>query len=300
MGVILLADILAVDDFRNQKRYFQREQLIQKKKNYISDGYKSDIKQYQEYCSFTGQPEGLESMLDYLYVSIMEQRAKKNTWEKRLSALKRYLTVSYDLDFEKERSVLKDVSYIRSLYDEEENKELIRIRGKQRVDHDDLMSLINTLPVREKAICLVNLVTANRPSEMVVIQMHDFNLDDNSVSIYMKKQKAWFDKRMNQLTVKAVKDYKVKYKLKEDDYFVGQVLKNGRYISKQISTDAYRKLLHKKIGLTAYNLRKTQVSSMHEKGADLVTITKQTGHNSTQVLSEHYLNVSDKTVDKFL
>ncbi|MCC2252741.1 site-specific integrase [Virgibacillus sp. AGTR] len=295
-----MAEILPVNQFKNRKRYTERENFVQERSKKISNGYKSDIKQYQEYCSSTGQPEGLESMLDYLYISIVDQRVKKNTWEKRLSAVKRHLTVTNNMDFEKERDVLKEVSFIRSLYDDEENKSLIRVKGKQRVDKDDLMTLIETLPIREKAICLVNLVTASRPSEMVAIKIHDFDFDDNSVSIYMKKQKAWFDKRLNQLTVKAVKDYKAKYNLKEDDYLVGRVYKNGKYESTKVSTEAYRKFLTRTIGLTAYNLRKTQVSSMHEKGADLVTITKQTGHTSTQTLSEHYLNVSDKTVDKFL
>lgn len=295
-----MAEILPVNHFKNRKRYTERKHFIQERSKKISSGYKSDIKQYQVYCSSTAQPEGLESMLDYLYVSIVEQRVKKNTWEKRLSAIKRYLAVTYDVDFESEKAVLKDVSYIRSLYDDEENKTLIRVKGKQRVDKDDLVSLISTLPIRERAIALVNLVTASRPSEMVAIKMRDFDFDDNSVSIYMKKQKAWFDKRLNQLTVKAVKDYKAKYNLNDDDYLVGRVYKNGRYESVKVSTEAYRKFLNRTIGLTAYNLRKTQVSSMHEKGADLVTITKQTGHSSTQTLAEHYLNVSDKTVDKFL
>lgn len=39
---------------------------------------------------------------------------------------------------------------------------------------------------------------------------------------------------------------------------------------------------------------------MHEKGADLESIAKQTGHQSFKTLSDHYLNVSDKTIDKFL
>ena len=117
-----MAEILPVNQFRNRKRYTERENFIQERSKRISNGYKSDIKQYQEYCSFTGQPEGLESMLDYLYISIVDQRVKKNTWEKRLSAVKRYLTVTYDIDFEKEPDVLKDVSHIRSLYDDDEYK----------------------------------------------------------------------------------------------------------------------------------------------------------------------------------
>ncbi|UOQ84326.1 site-specific integrase [Gracilibacillus salinarum] len=239
-------------------------------------------------------------MLDYLYQSVVDQRVKKNTWEKRLSALKRYLTVQQDIDFASEQKILRDVSYIRSLYDDIENKDLTRIKGKQRVEQEGLLQFIHTLPVREKAICLVNLVTASRPSEMVAMKLQDFDLEGNAVAIYIQKQKNWFEKRLNPITVKAVKDYQAAYRLKGDDYLVGRVYKNGKYESTQVSTEAYRKFLHRTIGLTAYNLRKTQVSSMHEKRADLLTITKQTGHSSTQTLAEHYLNVSDKTVDKFL
>ena len=39
---------------------------------------------------------------------------------------------------------------------------------------------------------------------------------------------------------------------------------------------------------------------MHLKGTDLPSISKQTGHKSIQTISEHYLNVSDKTIDKYL
>lgn len=299
--VIKLAEILPVDHFLNQKRHRERETIVRERSRKISNGYKSEIKQYKEYCSVTNQSENLKSMLDYLYVSIVEQRVKKNTWEKRLSAIKRYLTVTYEVDFAREPEALKEVSYLRSLYDDEENKDLIRVKGKQRVSNvDGLMELINSLPVREKAICLVNLVTASRPSEMVAMKIGDFDFEDSSVAIYIKKQKRWFEKRLTPLAVKAVKDYKAKYKLQEDDYLIGRVNKSGKYLSAEITTEAYRKFLQRTIGLTAYNLRKTQVSLMHEKGADLVTITKQTGHTSTQTLSEHYLNVSDKTVDKFL
>ncbi|MEI3614230.1 tyrosine-type recombinase/integrase [Pseudogracilibacillus sp. SO30301A] len=117
------------------------------------------------------------------------------------------------------------------LYNDEENKDLIKLGGKQKVDRDDLMELVRNLPIREKAICLVNLITANRPSEMVALKIKDFELENNSVSIYMKKQKSWHEKRLTQESTKAVKDYINRYKLKEDDYFVGRVYKNGRYES---------------------------------------------------------------------
>ena len=77
-------------------------------------------------------------------------------------------------------------------------------------------------------------------------------------------------------------------------------MEDGRYDSKKISEEAYRKFLKRTIGYTAYNLRKTQVSSIHEKGAYLPDIMRQTGHKSADTVNEHYLQVSDKTIDRYL
>ena len=51
------------------------------------------------------------------------------------------------------------------------------------------MDTLNKLPIRAKAICLVNLVTANRPNEMVRLKIADFDIKNRSVHVYLKKQK---------------------------------------------------------------------------------------------------------------
>ena len=160
--------------------------------------------------------------------------------------------------------------------------------------------MIYQLPIRERAITYVNLITANRPSEMVRMRIKDFNLEGRFVSVYLEKQSKWHNKRLTQDVVKVIREYIRTYKLKPDDYFVGRVYKGGRYESVEISEIGYTKALTKWTGLTGYNLRKSQVVAMHEAGADLPTIAKQTGHKSLEVISKHYLSVSDSTVDKFL
>ncbi|WP_342598611.1 tyrosine-type recombinase/integrase [Psychrobacillus sp. FSL H8-0483] len=47
-------------------------------------------------------------------------------------------------------------------------------------------------------------------------------------------------------------------------------------------------------------LRKTQITAMHEAGADLATIAKQSGHKNLETINKHYLEVSDRTVYKYL
>lgn len=39
---------------------------------------------------------------------------------------------------------------------------------------------------------------------------------------------------------------------------------------------------------------------MHEAGAEAHTIAQQTGHQSIKTLTDHYLTVSNTTIDKYL
>lgn len=286
--------------FENRKRHLQRKKRIQEKSKEIPSRYEGDIKQFLKFCYTTEQDEVPETMLDYLYVSLTEERIKITTWERRLAAIKKYLTVTHGYDFLNNPEVADEISVMRKLYDEEQYADLIQLKGKSPVSKTDLLEMIDKLTTRAKAICLVNLITANRPNEMVRLKIKDFDLEGSFVSIYLKKQKDWHNKRLTPEVVKAVREYIKEYKLKPDDYFVGHVYKNDRYESKEISETAYRKALKNWTGLTPYNFRKTQVAAMHNAGADLSTIAKQTGHKSLQTLSKHYLSVSDSTVDKFL
>lgn len=66
---------------------------------------------------------------------------------------------------------------------------MLQVRGKPAIDKKELMDTLNSLHTREKATCLVNLITTNRPSEMVRLKISDFDLKNKSVYVYLKKQK---------------------------------------------------------------------------------------------------------------
>ncbi|MGE7622421.1 tyrosine-type recombinase/integrase [Viridibacillus sp. NPDC096237] len=136
---------------------------------------------------------------------------------------------------------------------------------------------------------------------MVHTQRKDF--DDLSVNFYLKNQKVYEEKRLTLDTVMAIQEYVKKYNLQTEDYLIGSILSNGnheKYVSREISTRAYLNDFKKWTRLTEYNFRKAIVSDMHERGADLATIAKQTGHKSIKTINDHYLKVSNRTVDKFL
>lgn len=284
--------------FENRKRQRDREKQFEDIKNQLPEQYASEIRAFQQHCQSTEQDENVESYIDFLHGSILVERVKKSTWEKRVVAIRKYLSVTHQIVFGDESR--EQLSFMRKMYQTEDNAELIKVEGKANVDKDHLVEALHQLPARPKAICLVNLYTGNRPNEMVRLKVKDFQLEGFTLSVYMKKQKAWHNKRLNLETVKAVREYMALYKLKPDDYFVGRVYKNGRYQSEQVSETAYRSMLKKWTSLSPYNYRKTLVAHMHAKGADLSTIAKQTGHRSTQVLEKHYLTVSDARVDQYL
>lgn len=131
-------------------------------------------------------------------------------------------------------------------------------------------------------------------------QVKHIDLIGRSISVYMQKQNEWKVKRLTLEGVNAVKAYIKEYGLEVDHYIVGQVDKHGNYKSSCISDAAYRKAIHKWLGFAPYTLRKTQVTAMHEAGADIATIAKQSGHKSLETITKHYLEVHDTIVDKYL
>ncbi|MFZ7947244.1 MULTISPECIES: tyrosine-type recombinase/integrase [Bacillaceae] len=291
-------NVVYAKDFENRKRYAEQEKKISEIENHIPDGYQSDIRMFQKYCEATQQEESSQSFLDYLFVSVTEEGVKKNTWEKRVVALRKYFNIEHGIQFDE--AVQSRIANTRKLYREEGRERLVRETGKTPVDIEELLHIIDQLDARARAICLVNLDTANRPNEMVSLRVEDFYLEGRYVSVHLRKQDKWHNKRMQPETVQAIQSYIKEYGLRPNDYFVGSRRKDGKFDGVKISETAYRKQLKKWTGYTPYNFRKTMVAFMHSSGADLSTIAKQTGHQSLETLDKHYLTVADSTVDKFM
>ena len=100
--------------------------------------------------------------------------------------------------------------------------------------------------------------------------------------------------------VKAIEKYVKTHDLKPTDYFIGAADRWGNYRNRMITERSYNRLIHEWLGFAPYTLRKTQITHMHRKHADLPTIAKQSGHKSLQTISQHYLEVDYSDVDDFL
>ncbi|WP_102691409.1 tyrosine-type recombinase/integrase [Rummeliibacillus pycnus] len=259
--------------------------------------YAGDFNRFEEYCNQQKRSISFDSLEKYLFHTI-QSRKKLSTFNRRAAGVKYYLINQYGL-LETEQQTHR-IAQLRSMYNNQEYSEQKLMHGQSAEDKNEVMHLIDKLDTRAKAIALVNLVTANRPSEMISLRIKHFNLKNKSVSVYMTKQKGWHVKRLTLNCINAIRAYIDKYQLSENDYFVGKVDKHGNLTSVKISDTAYRNTIHRWLGFSPYTLRKTQITAMHEAGADLATIATQSGHSSLETISKHYLEIHNTTIDKYL
>lgn len=288
-------------EIHHVKKYrhdLETERAIQSQQEKKFHTYAGDFKRFQAYCVEQNRGIDFDSLEKYLYSTIAVEGLKLSTFNRRAAGVKYYLTNKYGLIETSEQT--QRTAKLRSMYNNEEYLRGKKMEGTHAEDKTEVLNEINKLDTRAKAIALVNLVTANRPSEMLLIKISDFNFEKKSVTVMMKKQKEMKTKRLTLEAVNAVKAYIQEYDLKKHDLFVGKVDKWNNYTNVSITDTAYRKAIHKWLGFAPYTLRKTQITAMHNAGADIATIAKQSGHRSLETITKHYLEVNDTTVDKYL
>lgn len=268
------------------------------------DMYRPDFQQFQLFCERHILPLDFESVEIYLHELITQQQVRLSTFNRRWAGIKYWFTHEYGVHLTSEQEAR--VKMLRKLYDEEDYLRLKPMRGIRAEQQGDVLRLIDRYDtnqksdIRKRAICLVNLITANRPSEMVRLKVGDFDLENRIVHVMIVKQSEMKEKRLTLECVQAVKKYIQAYELASNDYFVGSADKWGNYSSRQIHEVSYNQAIQSWLGFAPYTFRKTQITTMYQKGADIPTIAKQSGHKSHQTIMEHYINLRTNDVDEFL
>lgn len=289
----------------NQYRIIQEtEKSIQQVKNKRLEMYQPDFKQFETFCERNLLTPDFDSLELYLHDLITVQRVRLSTFNRRLAGVKYWLMNK----FHQQQTLEQEdrVRLLRQLYNEETFLRLKPQRGIRAESQNDVLRLIDRFDtnkkadIRKRAICLVNLITANRPSEMVRLKISDFDLENRTVWVMLTKQGEMKEKRLTLECVQAVKKYISECELQPDDYFVGAADKWGNHTSRQIHEDSYSQSIHNWLGFAPYTFRKTQITAMYQKGADIPTIAKQSGHKSHQTIMEHYINLKTSDVDEFL
>ncbi|UYB49955.1 site-specific integrase (plasmid) [Lysinibacillus capsici] len=284
----------------NQKVNASIEAVLEQKKKM----YQPDFDQFVCFCEEEGRALDFDALEKYLHYSVTEQRVKYSTFNRRAAGIQFFLKDV--LGLEQTEDEKKRIQIIRQLYNTEDYLRLKPMRGVRAEKQDEVLALINKYDtskrsdIRKRAICFVNLITANRPSEMVRLKVSDFNLENKTVWVMLKKQGEMKEKRLTLDCVLAVKKYIETVGLAPDDYFVGAVDKWGNYKNRMITERSYNRLIHDWLGFAPYTLRKTQITHMHRKKADLATIAKQSGHKSLQTITQHYLEVDNADVEEYL
>jgi integrase/recombinase XerC len=289
----------------NQYRISQEtEKSIQQVKNKRLKMYQPDFRQFEIFCDKNLLPINFDSLEFYLHDLITVKNVRLSTFNRRLAGAKYWLVNQYN----QQQTLNQEdrVRLLRQLYNEETYLRLKPQRGIRAENQNEVLRLIDRFDtgkkadIRKQAVCLVNLITANRPSEMVRLKVSDFDLDNHTVWVMITKQGEMKEKRLTLECVQAVKKYIQVCELQPDDYFVGAADKWGNHTSRQIHEDSYNQSIHNWLGFAPYTFRKTQITAMYQKGADIPTIAKQSGHKSHQTIMEHYINLKTSDVDEFL
>ena len=284
----------------NRKVQHTIEKISEQKKKV----YQSDYDRFLRFCESELREPDFDALEKYLHYSVVDQRVKLSTFNRRAAGVQFFLKDVFNLSQTAEQK--KRIQMIRKLYNTEEYLRLKPMRGVRAERQEEVLQLINKYDtphkadIRKRAICFVNLITANRPSEMVRLKVSDFDLDNRTVWVLLKKQGEMKEKRLTLECIQAIKKYWQVCGLQEDDYFVGAADRWGNYRSRMITERSYNRLIHEWLGFAPYTLRKTQITHMHRKKADLATIAKQSGHQSLQTITEHYLDIAHHDVDAFL
>ena len=280
------------------------EESIQSLSNQKLDMYQPDFSRFLRFCQMENRKPDFDALEKYLHHSIVDQRVKLSTFNRRFAGVQFYLIHVLNLTQTEEQK--KRIKLIRQLYNTEDYIRLKAMRGVRAERQEEVLQLINRYDtnkkadIRKRAICFVNLITANRPSEMVRLKVSDFDLTHRTVLVTLKKQGEMKEKRLTLECVKAIERYFNTFNLQPTDYFVGGADRWGNYRNRMITERSYNRLIHEWLGFAPYTLRKTQITHMHRKHADLPTIAKQSGHKSLQTISEHYLEVDYSDVDEYL
>lgn len=295
-------NLIKINHFQEERRLQEIKELTKEKRK---NDYQGEFRIFQKWCTTNQYESNYKSAEKYLLHEIEVKGIRLSTFNRKVAAIRFYLTEIQGIAVSE--SFEDVVLALRGLYNLEpylEKKEINPVTYAMK--KDEALELINQFNTDEKAdiriyaICLVNLITANRPSEMVLLQIKDFDFGRREVRVKLVKQKTMHRKRLTMEALLAVQRYISAFKLSPDDYFVGKVDKWGNYSSLQINANTYRQNMKKWLNVAPYTLRKTQITSMHRNKADLATIARQSGHKSVQTISEHYIKLDSTDLDDYI
>ena len=302
-----MSNVIQLAEFKTDKEFQNDINLEEHKK---AKTYEGEYNLFIKWCNDNNKQIDFDSVSKYLYEAIKgtdgKQGVRLSTFNRKSAALTFYFNYKHGIRFTDEQKEI--IKKLRQMYKQPEYIELKGHKPKTSAQNkNEVLDLINKYDtnnktdIRIRAICLVNLITANRPSEMILLKVKDFDLVNNMVFVPLVKQGEPFHKRLTLECVQAIKKYIKTFNLKDDDYFVGKCNKYGNYTSAELDANVYNKHIKRWLnGLAPYSLRKTQITSMYNNGADFTKIALQSGHKNQETITKHYLNIDKSHLDEYL
>jgi len=154
-----------------------------------------------------GIPLTFETLEFYLHQLIAQQHVRLYTFNRRLTG--REVLIVYEHGFQFISAHEASVKLLCSLYDQEAYMRLNPVRWKRAGKNKVMYCHYNTdkkIDICKHAICLVNLIMANPPLEMVRLKVHGFDLANRTVQVMTVKQGEMKEKRLTQECVQAIQN----------------------------------------------------------------------------------------------
>lgn len=134
--------------------------------------------------------------------------------------------------------------------------------------------------------------TGLRPSDLINVKSSDINLDNLTIDIYSVKTRQYrtipFAKKLKKILMNRMSEVGDGKLIQLNT--INNMGKAFRRFLKQIKLDER--------GYTLRTFRKTFITYMHSKGADLATISKLAGHNQINTTAKYYHRLSIDTQRK--
>jgi len=160
--------------------------------------------------------------------------------------------------------------------------------------------------IRDELMIRIMYEGGLRATELLILWIEDFNINDNSITVRKSKTKSG-EKRKVYISIETMnqfQEYIIDYHTTEVDtnqVFINLRGKNKGDPIKYWTLQALIRRISKKTGIdfTAHMLRHSYATNLHDKRMEVSVIQKLLGHSQVQTTINMYIHPSDETIRRY-
>lgn len=190
------------------------------------------------------------------------------------------------------------------------DKNILKLKTPKRkiktLPQEEIQLLHNSCTnIRDDLLIRVLYEGGLRISEALSLEIDDFNINKNSITVKKSKTPAGENRTvyLSQDTMNLFQDYLIDfhgYEVDSNYVFIKLTGKNKGNQLDRSTVESLIKRVRKKTGInfTPHMLRHSFATELHEKGVDIAVIQKLLGHAQVQTTINTYVHISDDHIRK--